>query len=146
MSVNPALGAAALAAVACATPAIAGTYRIYFRGSEALAIQSAGVPSAPPVAGYIGAPVTAPPTTTVAPACATCAPAPPNHGAGVPNQIVTFLHPYTGKAITVPLTLPVGKPTIVTRSDRIIYNYGLFSQKVVVRFLENGEVEVKYRD
>ena len=63
----------------------------------------------------------------------------------LPNQIVTFLHPYTNQAITVPLTLPVGRPRIVTRSDRIIYNYGLFSHRVVVKFLRNGQVEVNYR-
>ena len=67
-----------------------------------------------------------------------------HHGAGIPNQIVTFLHPYTCKAITIPLTLPVGRPTIITRSDRIIYHYGL-CDRVVVKFLPNGMVEVRYK-
>ena len=76
--------------------------------------------------------------------CPTCEQGPSTKG-GAPNQIVTFLHPYTNKAITVPLTLPVGRPTIITRSDRIIYSYGLFSQRIVVKFLPNGQVEVRYR-
>lgn len=132
----------ALAALlASAMPAAAAQFRIYFQGSEAVALQSAAQP-----AGYLG---TAPagPSNNLSASCPTCVPggtSSANHGAGVPNQIVTFLHPYTNQAITVPLTLPVGRPQIVTRSDRIIYNYGFMSYRVVVKFLPNGKVEVKY--
>lgn len=153
----------------------ANHYRIYFQGSEAVALQASGqpvpvaavgpapvavpvpaaaVPAAPAVATI---PVPAPPVgapmayanPNLAANCPTCVPggnANAHHGAGVPNQIVTFLHPYTGKAVTVPLTLPVGRPSIVTRSDRIIYNYGLFGYKIVVKFLPTGLVEVRYND
>lgn len=120
----------------------AAEYRIMFRGNEAIAVQSAAQPRA---AGYV-APVGGAPGNLSA-SCPTCVPggsSSPNHGAGVPNQIVTFLHPYTMKAVTVPLTLPVGKPTVVTKSDRIIYNYGLFARRVVVRFVPDGRVEVRY--
>lgn len=120
--------------------ASAAEYRIMFRGSEAIAQQSAAQPRA---AGYVAP--TGPGNLSAS--CPTCVPggtSSANHGAGVPNQIVTFLHPYTMKAVTVPLTLPVGKPTIVTKSDRIVYNYGLFAKKVVVHFLPDGRVEVKY--
>lgn len=121
----------------------AADYRIFFKGSEMLAMQSGPGPQA---AGYLGVgPVPSPGNLSAG--CSTCVPggsSSPYGGAGVPNQIVTFLHPYTNKAITVPLTLPVGRPTIVTHRDRIVYNYGLFSYRVVVKFLPNGLVEVKY--
>lgn len=140
--------ATALATAAIAPAAWANNYRLYFKGSEVLAVQSAGARPA----GYMGlqaAPGPAVPGNLSSGACSTCVPggsASPWGGAGTPNQIVTFFHPYTCKAITVPLTLPVGKPTIVTRSDRIVYNYGLFNYKVVVKFLPNGQVEVRYND
>lgn len=154
------LGAASLALPM--TEAEASRYRVTFQGNEARAVQSADVRTS----GYVGVPTAVPPgaampaVNTFAPAsaadpanlsggsCPTCVPGgspSKNYGAGVPNQIVTFLHPYTNKAITVPLTLPAGEPTIVTRSDRIIYDYGLFSYKVIVIFKECGQVEVKYR-
>ena len=128
---------------ACVAPAQAASYRIYFKGSEALAVQSSGAPTA----GYLGVPA-AGGGVNLSAGCSSCVPGGTSDaffGAGVPNQIVTFLHPYTNKAITVPLTLPTGRPKLITRRDRIIYDYGLFSYKVVVRFLENGEVQVKYR-
>ena len=115
------------------TPAQAG-FKIYFKGSPNVAAESAVTPRGP--AGYMGVP--AAPGNLSAPAPSN------NYGAGVPNQIVTFLHPYTNQAVTVPLTLPVGKPTITTRTDRIIYNYGLLSPKVVIKFLPAGGVEVRY--
>lgn len=124
--------------------ACANHYRIYFQGTDAVALQSAAVPAA----GYLGT-APPPPSNNLSATCPTCVPggtASANYGAGVPNQIVTFLHPYTGQAITVPLTLPTGRPTVVTKSDRIVYNYGLFGYKVVVLFLPNGRAEVRYRD
>ncbi|MFO0948951.1 MAG: hypothetical protein U1D30_24080 [Planctomycetota bacterium] len=131
--------------VALTPRAHASDYRIFFKGSEMLAMQSSPGPIA---AGYLGVgPAVAPVPGNLSASCPTCVPggsSSPHGGAGVPNQIVTFLHPYTNKAITVPLTLPVGRPTIVTRRDRIVYNYGLFSYRVVVKFLPDGLVEVRY--
>lgn len=123
-----------------ATVGHAGEYRIMFRGSEAIAAQSAAQPRA---AGYVAPAAGAGNLSATCPTCVPGGSSSPNGGAGVPNQIVTFLHPYTMKAVTVPLTLPVGKPTIVTKSDRIVYSYGLF-KKVIVRFLSDGRVEVRY--
>ncbi|MBI3407922.1 MAG: hypothetical protein HY040_06145 [Planctomycetes bacterium] len=59
-----------------------------------------------------------------------------------PNQIVTFRHPYTGRNVTVPLTLPQGTPRLEYRSDRIVYNYG--SYVVEARFFADGSVDVLY--
>ena len=59
-----------------------------------------------------------------------------------PNQIVTFLHPATGRNATIPLTLPEGTPRYDTRPDRIVYNYG--SYVVEVRFFNDGAIEVRY--
>jgi hypothetical protein len=59
-----------------------------------------------------------------------------------PNQIVTFRHPYTGRNITVPLTLPEGTPRLQTLADRIVYNYG--SYMVEARFMPDGSVEIVY--
>lgn len=177
------------AALTVSRPTDAAQYRIYYQGSEAVAVQSSGGPvngttviPAPPVttapvvvpatgrpAGYSGLPpapsgsVITPVSVPAVAAPVVAAPVVPapvvpagraptlqrsadNFGAGTPNQIVTFLHPYTNQAVTVPLTLPAGRPTVVTRSDRIIYDYGLFAQKVVVKFVSNGGVEVRYRD
>lgn len=117
--------------------------RVLFRGSEGVAIASATGQAA----GYMGMP-SAGASVNLGGSCPTCVPggtADANFGAGVPNQIVTFLHPFTNQAITVPLTLPVGKPRIVTRGSRIIYDYGLFQPKVVVIFKPDGLVEVVYR-
>jgi hypothetical protein len=166
--------AAALGMLVPVASASANHYRIMYQGSNAVAVQSGGPPvagyfaptAAPPVVPP--PPVTPPPPALAVPAvpaapaaavvpasanlsanCPTCVPGgttSANYGAGVPNQIVTFLHPYTGQAITLPLTLPVGRPTIVTRSDRIIYNYGFCGYKVTVKFLPNGQAEVRYRD
>jgi hypothetical protein len=115
--------------------------RVLFRGSEGAAIASATGQAA----GYVGLPGAG---ENPAGSCPTCVPggtADANFGAGVPNQIVTFLHPYTNRAITIPLTLPVGRPHIVTRGNRIVYDYGLFRQKVIVIFKPDGLVEVVYR-
>lgn len=136
MLFRPAL--VAVAVIVCPTFAWAAQYRILYQGSETLALQSSGPGQ---MSGYV-APAA---PGNLADNCPTCVTGPSTKGAGTPNQIVTFLHPYTNKAITVPLTLPVGRPTIITRSDRIIYSYGLFSYRVVVKFLPNGQVEVRYR-
>jgi hypothetical protein len=136
---------------------------VYFKGSEEVARMGAAPGVALPAAPVLQypAPVQAAPGVAVQtsnlvaapatqPGCLNCTPGSAqarNYGAGTPNAIVTFLHPYTNKAISVPMTLPVGKPSIITRSDRIIYDYGKFGllgRYVVVRFYPDGTVMVKY--
>ena len=109
----------------------------------ALPLVGSAARRAPPVANGL---VSAPPA-----GCLDCNPgaaAAKNYGAGIPNVIVTFLHPYTNKAVTVPMTMPVGKPKLITRSDRIIYDYGSFGllgKWITVRFHPDGTVTVHYR-
>jgi hypothetical protein len=120
--------------------ASAGVRRVIFQGSEAAANVSAQQRGA----GY-----QTPVGENLSATCPTCVPggsSSPNWGAGVPNQIVTYLHPYTNKAVTIPLTLPVGKPRVSVRRDRVIYDYGLLSTRITVLFKERGVVEVVYRD
>jgi hypothetical protein len=158
---------AMLLAMAPAKIASANGKIVYFKGSDAVAQQAGGpvIAGAPIAAQYPAATamaqtpvVAAPPPTAstvvaanpVTPGCVNCTPgaaATKNYGAGTPNAIVTFLHPYTNKAVSVPMTLPVGKPTLITRSDRIIYDYGklgLLGRYIVVRFYPDGTVMVKY--
>lgn len=127
-----------------ATGAFAGgPNRIWFQGSQAAAMASATGQAA----GYLGLPAANDPNNLAA-SCPTCVPggtSDANFGAGVPNQVVTFLHPYTNQAITIPLTLPVGKPRVIIQRSRIVYDYGFFRQKVIVNFHEGGLVEVVYR-
>jgi hypothetical protein len=59
-----------------------------------------------------------------------------------PTHMVTFRHPYNGRNVTVPLTLPESTPRMETRYDRIIYNYG--SYVVEVRFFDDNTVDVVY--
>ncbi len=59
-----------------------------------------------------------------------------------PNQLVTFRHPYNGRNVTIPLTLPQGTPRLEHQRDRIIYNYG--SYVVEARFFPDGSVETVY--
>ncbi len=59
-----------------------------------------------------------------------------------PNQMVTFRHPYNGRNVTVPLTLPQGQPRLEYLADRIVYNYG--SYVVEARFIPDGSVDVVY--
>jgi hypothetical protein len=59
-----------------------------------------------------------------------------------PNQMVTFRHPYTGRNVTVPMTLPEGTPRLEHRADRIVYNYGEYI--VEARFFPDGSVETVY--
>src|ERR1700758_2860634 len=42
------------------------------------------------------------------------------------NQLVTFRHPFNGRNVTVPLTLPQGNPRLEYQADRIVYNYGAY--------------------
>ena len=145
------------AAMLVSAQASANGERIYYRGSESAIAKTAVV--APAVAGPVqygpqvaapAVPVVAAPAPVASPACVNCTPGSAqarNYGAGTPNAIVTFLHPYTNKAVSIPMTLPVGKPTIVTRSDRIIYDYSKclwFGRYIVVRFFPDGTVMTHY--
>jgi hypothetical protein len=132
-----------LGLVSCALATAGSPNRVWFQGSDSVAMASATGQSA----GYAGLPAAGDPNNLSA-SCPTCVPggtADSNFGAGVPNQIVTFLHPYTNKAISIPLTLPVGKPRVVVQRSRVVYDYGLFKQKVIVNFFPEGLVEVVYR-
>jgi len=66
----------------------------------------------------------------------------PYQGVMRPNQMVTFLHPFNGRNVTVPLTLPQGTPRLEYRTDRIVYNYGGYI--VEARFIPDGSVDVVY--
>jgi hypothetical protein len=66
----------------------------------------------------------------------------PYHRAFRPNQMVTFRHPYNGRNVTIPMTLPPGTPQWEQLSDRIVYNYG--SYRVEARFFPDGSVETFY--
>jgi hypothetical protein len=59
-----------------------------------------------------------------------------------PNQLVTFRHPYNGRNVTVPLTLPQGTPRLEHRADSIVFNYGTYV--VEARFFTDGSVETVY--
>jgi cytochrome c-type biogenesis protein CcmE len=59
-----------------------------------------------------------------------------------PTHLVTFKHSYTGRNITVPLTLQPGTPRMAINHESVSYNYG--SEKVEVQFLKDGSVDVVY--
>jgi len=59
-----------------------------------------------------------------------------------PTHMVTFKHPFNGRNIIVPLSMPQGQARMEYRSDRIIYNYG--SYVIEVRFLTSGGAEAVY--
>lgn len=60
-----------------------------------------------------------------------------------PTHMVTFRHPYTGRNVTVPMTLPLERPhPLETRPDRIIYHYGEY--RIEVRFFGDGAIETFY--
>lgn len=59
-----------------------------------------------------------------------------------PTCLLTYRHPCTGQAVTVPLALPEGTPTIEYRRNRVVYNYGSYT--VEVHFLPSGGVDVIY--
>src|SRR6516225_9561389 len=59
-----------------------------------------------------------------------------------PTHLASFRHSYSGRQITVPLTLPEGTPRIEHRRNRIVYNYG--SDVVEVHFLSDGSADVIY--
>lgn len=59
-----------------------------------------------------------------------------------PNQMVTFRHPYTGRNVVVPLTLPRGTPRLEHGNESVLFNYGSYSTDV--RFFPDGAVDVIY--
>jgi hypothetical protein len=59
-----------------------------------------------------------------------------------PTHFASFQHPYTGRAVVVPVCLPEGAPRMEYRSARTIYNYGSYT--VEVHFLMDGTVDVVY--
>src|SRR5204862_368181 len=59
-----------------------------------------------------------------------------------PTDLVTFKHAYSGRNITVPLTLRPDTPRMSVSRDMVSYNYG--SERVEVQFLKDGSVDVVY--
>jgi hypothetical protein len=66
----------------------------------------------------------------------------PYRGALRPTHVVTFRHPYTGRNVSVPLTLPEGTPNIQHTPNRITFNYGSYT--VGALFLSDGSVDIIY--
>src|SRR5262249_11929418 len=58
------------------------------------------------------------------------------------NVEAPFRHPYTGRTVIVPLSLPEGTPRIEHVRNRVVYNYGSYT--VEVRFLPDGSFDVIY--
>jgi hypothetical protein len=58
------------------------------------------------------------------------------------TALVTFRHPCTGQAVTLPLALPASTPRMEYTNDRVIYDYG--SDTVEVSFLPDGSANVVY--
>jgi hypothetical protein len=59
-----------------------------------------------------------------------------------PTHLVSIQHPYTGRAVILPLCLPEDTPHMEYRPARVIYNYGSYT--VEVHFLADGTVDVVY--
>jgi hypothetical protein len=59
-----------------------------------------------------------------------------------PTHLVTYRHPYTGRTVTIPLTLPEGTPRVEHRWNQVIFNYGSYT--VEAHFLPDGSVDVVY--
>ncbi|CAN5430688.1 hypothetical protein BH10PLA2_BH10PLA2_32410 [soil metagenome] len=59
-----------------------------------------------------------------------------------PTHLVTFRHSFSGRNITVPLTLRPGTPRMSYNRDSILYNYG--SESIEVEFNKDGSVDVIY--
>jgi hypothetical protein len=66
----------------------------------------------------------------------------PYHTPLRPTHVVTFLHPYTGRQVSVPVALPEGTPNIRHGSDRITFDYGSYT--VTAQFFPDGSVDVLY--
>jgi hypothetical protein len=59
-----------------------------------------------------------------------------------PTAQVCFVHPCTGRQLTVPLALPPDTPQIEHRRNWTYYNYGSYA--VEIHFLEDGSLDVIY--
>jgi hypothetical protein len=59
-----------------------------------------------------------------------------------PTHLVTFKHSFTGRNITVPLTLRPDTPRMSYSRESVSYNYG--SERVEVQFIKDGSVDVVY--
>lgn len=66
----------------------------------------------------------------------------PDYRARRPTHYLTFRQPYTGRPVSVPVTLPEGTPRIEYRAERVIYNYGSYT--VEIHFLADGSADVIY--
>jgi hypothetical protein len=58
------------------------------------------------------------------------------------NFAATVRHPYTGRTVIVPLSLPEGTPRVEHVWNRLVYNYGSYT--VEIRFLPDGSFDVIY--
>jgi hypothetical protein len=58
------------------------------------------------------------------------------------THVLTFIHPATGRRVSVPVALPNATPRIEYGFRRLTYNYGSYSVAIV--FLADGSVEVVY--
>src|SRR5262249_24317219 len=59
-----------------------------------------------------------------------------------PNQMLTFRHPYNGRNVTLPLTLPQGTPRLEHRGAAVVFNYGTYV--VEACFFTDGSVDIIY--
>jgi hypothetical protein len=59
-----------------------------------------------------------------------------------PNYVVTFRHPYSGRNVNVPMSLPDGAPRMEYLRHRIVYHYGTYEIRVL--FNEDGTVDTLY--
>lgn len=64
------------------------------------------------------------------------------HNQPRPTHLVTFRHPYSGRAISVPLAFPPGTPRLGYTRTRVIYNYGSYTVEAL--FLRDGSVDIIY--
>jgi len=119
-----------LAAAMLTAPATANAARMQFHyaatdGCGTMSLKPAGAAGAPgerlSFFGTVRDPVCSPPRAT---------------------HVVSFQHPYTGRTVIVPLSLPEDTPRMEYRAARVIYNYGSYT--VEVHFLADGSVNVVY--
>jgi hypothetical protein len=66
----------------------------------------------------------------------------PDAPARRPTHLVTFQHPYLGRAVSLPLCLPDSTPRMEYRPNRVTYNYGSYAVEVL--FLPDGSADVIY--
>jgi hypothetical protein len=58
------------------------------------------------------------------------------------THMVTFLHPYTGRNIIVPMSFPESQPRLEVVRERVVYNYGTFT--IEAQFNPDGSVDTIY--